>query len=84
MRRSECSYRLGDRGERQDQGQRRVIETDRAVTLVPVCSWVIFGIDKQGNATDFLRDCHTAPPGGEQQTAAEAAALYRTVYGEPT
>jgi hypothetical protein len=53
---SPAPQRVGGHGERQDERQRRIVETQRAIAFAPPRGALALGVDKQSDAADVLRD----------------------------
>lgn len=48
--------RIGGDRQRQNERQRRILQTEGAIGFIPVGGAVAFGINQQGNAADMLRN----------------------------
>jgi hypothetical protein len=75
--------RVGGRGERQDEGERRIEQGESAMAFVPARRAFILGVDQQSDAADIIRDADAAVGRTQQESAAEPLALRCPINGEP-
>ena len=60
--------RVGGRGERQDEGERRIEQGESAIAFVPARRAFVLGVDQQSDAADILSDAEPAI-GGRRASA---------------
>ena len=75
--------RVGGRGERQDEGERRIEQGESAIAFVPARRAFVLGVDQQSDAADIIGDADAAFGRTQQESAAEPLALRRPINGEP-
>ena len=71
--------RVGRDGQRQHERERRIVQAESAVAFIPARGAIVFGIDEQSDAADIFRDADAAIGGAQQESAAESAALHRSI-----
>src|SRR5271166_4870908 len=71
--------RVDGRGERQDEGERRIEQGESAIAFVPARRSFVLGVDQQSDAADIIGDAHAAVGRTQQESAAEPLALRRSI-----
>ena len=76
--------RIGGRGERQHERERRIVESENAIAFVPARGAIILGVDQQRDAADIIGDADASIGREQQERAAGAPALYGSIDAEAT
>ena len=75
---------IGGDGERQHERERRIVESESPIALIPARGALVLGVDQQRDAADIIGDPNATMRGAQQESAAEAAPLYRTIHSKAT